>query len=685
METIVDIPYALQALFAAVRISLWFVLLFGFIAPLFLKHTRSLPGIEKLIYSWVGLGGVIIFTVFVLSVLHIYDFISLVLTLLLIPLIISIKESKQGPFTYLRNFEYKTLISHVRFIERFEGFKWPSLKKKWKTPEPYSTFGISRVIMVISIAICGGLIRMFPALQYASPFSRSWFYKLDRIKNIRLQDYFSGYPEPAGLHSLVSVFSMLTQLSPEMILHLLGALTSFFLCIIIFVSIKDITRNEYPMAAIFGMAVYAITPMLFMPLSLDLQIEANSIDLALCFAIPTIMIFMRNLRATYKSPWFYVLSGFIATGMTNFFVAFVVLLPLMVIGLFGLPRRRYIRSFLRVFSYLLIICGVVIAPFVVYALTHNISFGRFFIEQLYSTRVYSYFPRLILPIEELSVWYLWIGGITLAGYLLEKLIRRQKGIRDEIIFLLIFLSLSVIYSPLFDTVSSWLDTDQLNAFYSIMVALSAGILFSSVMRWCQLLFRFKNTLLRSVGMALFAFAFAFIVYRQGGVILSRQLPATVPNGFHQSYYNIINEFLPYSYATVAPQIERIAAKNRHYFMDYEYFLTKYGASDSLYHQQLASPAAAQSANSVLPASIFIFMEKAPYDSIQQGILYDSPRVMRDLKQWLTHFRNLEGRSLQVYYEDQQSIVYRIVNRRNESRISDILMQVRPGNKGNPDE
>ena len=680
MAFILNISYSLEALFAAFRISLWFILLFGFIAPLFLKHTRKLPGIEKLVYSWVGLGGVIIFSVFVLSVLHIYDFISIVLTLLLIPLVINIMESSEGVVSYFKKLEYRAIISQVTFIERFEGIKWSRIKEHFRSRESQSGFQISQTVLVICIALLGGLIRMYPALLNAAPFSRNWFFELNRVKNIRLQDYFSSYPEPSGMHSLVSVFSMVTQVSPEMILHLLGALSSFFLCVLIYVAIKDITRNEYPMAPIFGMAVYAITPMLLMPLSLDLQIEGNSLDLALCFAIPTLMIFVRNLRATYKSPWFYVLSGFIATGMTNLFVAFVILLPLMLIGLFSLPRRRYIKSFIKVFSYLLLISAVILGPIIIYNFTHGIDQVSFFLQRLYDTKVYSYFPLLIYPQNELSVIYLWIAGFMLLGYAIEKLVSRKNGVRDEIIFLLIFSGLSIIYSPLLEGVSLLIDVDQLNAFYSIMIAITAGILFSSLLRWSNLLFRLKDTAIRVVGILLFVVCVSGLIYQQGGIRVSRQLPTTIPNGFHQSYYKIIDDFLPYSYATVAPQLERITAKNRHYFMDYEYFLDEYSEQDSLYHEQLLNSNADRTAANVLPPSIFIFLEKPPYNEIQQGILYDSPSVMRDLEQWLLSFKKLENRTLEIYYEDQNTIVYQIINRRNASQIGDILLNIRPREK-----
>jgi hypothetical protein len=366
VEIFTQLPYKVEALFAAVRIVFTFVLLFGFMAPLFLSHTRDLPSIEKLIYSWVGLGGIIVFSIFVLTVFNIYDFISIAVTLLLITVIINIVRSKTDSLAdYFEKWELDTLVSQVRRIENRDRSYWTSFIANIKNVFRLNYREGSQWFLIFGIAVAGGLIRMYPALQNASPFSRGWFDQLNRVKELRLQQYFTDFPAPGGMHSLVSIFSMITQVSPEMILHLLGALSSFFLCIIVYWTARDITKNRHPMAPIMGMAIYALVPLLFLPLSLDQQVEASGIDLALCFAVPTFTIFMRNLRSKYKSPWFYVLSGFIATAFINLFVAFIILLPMMFVGLLSLPRRNYFKSFFKVSGFLFLLSIIVLFPFFV--------------------------------------------------------------------------------------------------------------------------------------------------------------------------------------------------------------------------------------------------------------------------------------------------------------------------------
>lgn len=681
MTLFAELPYWIDALFAAFRILFWFVLLFGVIGPLFLSYTRDLPLIEKIVYSWVGLGGIIIFATFLLTVLHIYDFISMIITLLLIPLIVNFLRSKHTNFlAFLKQWELKTLVDHIRLIEMEDQSLRSWIKSSIRTKFTLNWSENSRIFAVLGIAAAGASIRMIPVLQHAAPFSSGWFSHLNRVKNLRLQNYFSGIPEPGGVHSLVSLFSMLTQVSPEMILHLLGAITSFFLAIIIYWCGKDLTKNRYPLAPVAGMAIFALFPLLFMPVSFDQEIDAGSLKLALSFTFPTITIFIRNLRNRYKSHWFYVLAGFIATGMTNLFVAFIVLFPLMVMGLATLPRRNYLQSVRRVSVYLLSISLVVLVPYLAACYYFDVDIGAFLLTQLYNVHIYSYYPFLILPLEELSTLYIMIAG-TLSLYYIGLSIVRKGEIRDELIYMGVFILASLFYTPLVDfSAIAVLDVDQLNAFYAVAIAIFASIIFSTIMEVTNKILKFGDRAIRFCSWTLLTLAIGVLLYVQGGMKISLSNPDTVPNGFLEAYYQIIDDRLPYTYATVGPKVQRIMAKNRNYFMDYEYFLSEYSRLDSLYHRQKKLARISQEPAYILPASIFVFVEKPPYKSIQQGILYDSPSVMQSVNRWLAHYRTLPNRTVEVFYSTDNTVVYEIVNRKNESKIQDILYHIYPGDQ-----
>src|SRR5699024_3437333 len=114
-----EFAYTFEAIFAVFRITLSFLLLFGIIAPWLLDYPRKLPKIEGLIYSWVGLGGIIIFSIFVLTRLNIYDVISIVLTLLLIRPVRSVWAHRQeGVLNYIKGIEFKVVLQQIRLLEQ---------------------------------------------------------------------------------------------------------------------------------------------------------------------------------------------------------------------------------------------------------------------------------------------------------------------------------------------------------------------------------------------------------------------------------------------------------------------------------------------------------------------------------------------------------------------------------------
>ncbi|HLR31401.1 MAG TPA: hypothetical protein VK074_02860 [Fodinibius sp.] len=673
LEFFAEYSYWIEALLAACRIIFWFAIFFGLIGPSLLSFTRTLSFVEKTIYSWVGMGGILIFWVYALTMLNIYDLVSILLMLCLNPFFRNFSRSNAANILdYLKEWELKALVRYMQILENETQSFWSELKKKIAPSRNISWHEISETAAVGTIALAGAGIRLYPVLQNAAPLSSGWFDHLDRIKNMRLQDYIGASPEPGGMHALVSSFSLLTQVSPEMILHLLGGITTFFLCIIVYWAAKGISKPRYSLAAISGMAVYALTPLLLMPVSIDQEVDAGSLDLALCFGIPTIVIFIRNLRGQFGSPWFYPFMGFAATAMVDLFVAFTVLLTLIFIVLVTTPLQKYRRSSYKILLYLLGISALIILPYLAFCYYNGIDFQQFFLAQLFNIHVYSYFPFLLLPLDELSLVYLSIAAGLVLYYLLRWMIEKKKGY-SELIFLALFLLLSSIYLPV-TTVDEllWFDIDQFNGFYAIMIAIFITIVFVTLLEVIQYIFMIGKRGMQVCSWVILAAAISGCIFLQGGIKTSRAIPDTIPNGFMEAYYKIISERQPYTYATVGPKVQQVMAKNRNYFMEYSFFLNEYARVDSLYRQQLQLPKVEREGKRIPPASVFVFAEKAPYTSIQQGILYNSKSVMQNIEQWISHYRALPNRKVDVFYSDHSTIVYELVNRHGASQIYEIL-------------
>ncbi|SMO34592.1 hypothetical protein [Gracilimonas mengyeensis] len=681
--------YSLQAIFSALRILITFVFLFGYVTPFFFRHAAQQNGIDRIVYSWAGLGGLLTIGVFILVSLHIYDFISILFFLLMLPLLVRFFKRKWEGNSVVDIFtmeENRLVAKQVKLIEKVKYLTWGDAKKKLKKKIKPNSQQDAFTLAAVLIAVSGAVLRIIPSIQNSSPFSRLWYFELDAVKQLSLQQYFDGYPAPRGMHSIIHFFSTITQVSPELILHILGGLISFFLTIIIFWVIRDITRNKHLSAAVFGAMLYAIFPTMFLPVSLELESELSSLSLALCFAIPTAIFYLRNIRSGDKTPWFYIAMGIIATGLTDIFVLLMVLMPFLIFGIFSLPKRRFTQQAGKLFVYLTSLYLLVLSPYVIYCLINGIKVDAFFQDQLFNTQVFSFAPNLLIPIEELSLRYLVAGVFLLVAYLIRHFIQDKKRLGEEIIFLIVFVMVSFVYTPFFDFQYVWIDPDQLNSFYGLLIAIVAGISLHSLLMLIEWISDAFHKVKRYAGSVLTAgFAIWFFVL-QDGVEVSRMLPKTQPNGFFDAYYSIINERVPYTYATVGPDLDNGLARNRHYFMNYDFFLDNYGAIDSLYQQYLTVPDNQRNPEEEIPpASIFLFVEKPPYGSIQQGILYDAQGVMRDMEQWLSSYRELEGRKVEVYHETDNAIVYEIINREGESTITGVLRNIYPEGEGRAEQ
>lgn len=141
--------------------------------------------------------------------------------------------------------------------------------------------------------------------------------------------------------------------------------------------IREITKGKRLTAALFGASIFALIPTLLLPISLEAETGINTILLALCFALPTAFIFVRNLRSVDKAPWFYVTMGIIATALTDIFVLLVVLLPFLIYGLLAIPRKRFGINLLKVVAYLVIVFTVSLSPYFIHLITMGLDINSF--------------------------------------------------------------------------------------------------------------------------------------------------------------------------------------------------------------------------------------------------------------------------------------------------------------------
>ena len=676
--------YSLQVFGVVLRLLAWYVLLFGVLGPYILPGIPRTSLAYRLMYSWIGAGGFILVSTVLLVQIYLYDFISIAILLFVLPFSIYVKTYRNQGYSYGEAFSFiyhQLLLKQIRFIEKF---KWKEFIKKIKDKTRYfqrvrhqDTISLLESFLVPVVALVGAFIRFYPAFSNASPFTRSWYDSLHRVKELSLQQYFDVSVDPGGMHVLVNFFSKLTQVSPELILHLLGGLTSMLISVWIYGMLRGMIHERRTIAPLAGMSLYALAPIVIMPISLETQVVPNTIDLGLSFALPVVMVWMRNLRRGRNLFGMFVAGGIVAAGLINLFVLLLILLPgLVILGLTVPGNVPYYRQVLDIGKVLLLAAAVLSVYGLVTYLSAGVDMNTYLLEQLYSTEFYSYFPNLWLPLEQMAFIYGIIGVFTVLLTVINNLVGRRKDI-FQYHFYGIFILVSLLYLPELELGYTYVDLDQLSAFYAVLIAVLGGLLFYNFISLLTFVFKQRPTLQPYVEIVCAIAGIGYILFLQGGIRTSNILPQTLPNGFFYGYYQIIEENLSYTYATVSPAIDSTLAKNRHFFMDYNYFLNNYSSIDSLYYDQLAANINKQDMQSIPPASIFVFVAKPPYNNIQSGILNDPSGTMNALRQWINEYKQMEDRRVRVYNNYENSVIYEIVNREDEVRIDDILDHTYP--------
>lgn len=681
------INYTSNIIFSAIRVVFWYVLLFGLISPLFLPKVKNLDTVSRLIYSWMGMGGILLAGILGLTLLNLYDYIGILALFIAIPLlhVLFLGVQKKETAQYLNQIENSFIVWQVRaleFVTRIKADRW--VKDQSDTiQQEIASFKrhFSWNFTVLFVASVGSIIRLIPAFRSAAPYSNDTLFMLSRVKDIGMQHFWGQTPDPSGTYALANLFSLMSQISPEMIIHLFGALISFVLCLVIYWSVDTITGHKSPFASLFGMTLFALFSTTLMPISLAQQISSSGIYLALSFGIPTILAYGTYLKNDDASNVvFFVVLGLIATGLTNLFVYLAVVLPTVFLEWLYFYRNVDFKTWARKGS---AIVGNILLLSVVYGIpisTKGLSAHNFIQAQLLNTDAFVFTPSLLFNFTDQTFVLAALACLIIGGCLIEWVVKKRFR-SAECLFSAYFLLITTFYLPQIKSSLNWVDFGQLDAFYAVLIAVFGGLVLHYFSRFLNIIFKEVRSSILATGV-LFILATSALIGYQGGIKTHNELPKTEPDGFYRAYFKIIQERLPWTYSIVAPDVDQSLSKDRHYFMDYNYFLSSYSKIDSLYHAELQkrkkNKKLRPEEQKLLPAaSIFVFVAKPPYDKLRESTNFDPAPVMKQLNEWLQNYRQKPNRTLNTFYESQNAVVYEIDNQSEKSKVNDLLYDITP--------
>jgi len=163
---------------------------------------------------------------------------------------------------------------------------------------------------------------------------------------------------------------------------------------------------------------------------------------------------------------------------------------------------------------------------------------------------------------------------------------------------------------------------------------------------------------------------ASIFYQQNKINSLTEADKT-PKQILDAYDKIEQTFFPLSYCVVNDPATQVISTNKHFFMNYDFFLDEYQNIDSINFKHRKDPK---------------FLIKNPEYSLSKSVLVfvlnDSNKaennifsLNKELKSSLINELDVlksRGRKVSLFYESKILNVYEIINEPQESKISDLI-------------
>lgn len=722
--------YELQIYITLARAGVWFFLLAWFGWLLLRRYGQDLTLIDQLIHGWGIFGGVCLFLSFLLSATRLFDFIGTILGIgLILTAVLKVQSYVQAKVEKSKidkakgeNSKFKKsraeksdlvkdtpsvasfLVLQIQFIERFKSV-FQSPENRRGTYESFKLHDIfystsARHSGAIVFLIAASVFWLLPVLEQASPSSRYWFYELDFTKLTKVEHSFTSLPNPPGFYLISSLFSTLAQISPERILYISGAATGFILHMLIYwvlyKILSDSQKKESQFdrtkqigkdksderisvqilcSALFGSIFFALTQTYLHPVVFTGQMMEIRILLAFSFAILTIYSFMGVDKWNRYTALFAI--NFLATAFTDFHVWLLILLPIVLI--LWLFKSHVHRQKGKVYQTLWL--GSL-------TLTIAVVYGLALLQQGVSIRLFLFHNLMMLNLldvkEAATFGYDFIHFIYLAvGIFMTTvtMIGWRRGFHPSGRLLLAggFTVYIAIYPYLKFWSSEWIHPVAFTYLYLILLSFTAGLVFWYVV-WLfnQLYFHLVGRQQRWFSPILLAGFLACLIAYGNISFGNSQLSKPVPDGFIKAYHQLKDERIPFTYSTVWPNVMEPMARHRHNHLGYSFFLDDFlGIDEDFYHlvQTSELPVEELEFEYRPKPSIFIFVAKPPYLNLQRSVLSNEVEHMQQLREWVEHYQQLEGRSIRIFWEDTETLVYELIYQTGTSRVRESLREI----------
>lgn len=647
-------------------IRLSFIILFLFyLNRKFVNVSRHVNFLEFIVRNWFRYASVMLIIIFTLVQLNAYNLFNTMFLLLMILGIdiIGIVNLKR-PRAFFNTHIKTALLGFLRNVENKRSFWfWFALDNSRKRKKT----GRNTLLLVLTIIIGAVtfLSRYYFIIYDNYSLSDAWIYDLSKVIPFDAQQWFSNELSVQGEFAMVNFYGKVTDVSPEIALQVIAILESTLLAIIIFWTINKLTPSKYlaPLIASFSFAlVYVLTP-----LNVYFLLKANPIFFALTLALPAFVYYVRpsSLKTGKLSYYLNYVLIFTGIGLIDLFTMCILVPPFLIVGLLITKFKHKKYNLLAVLGFL----TAVVILLGIYAVACYYQKGdliEFINSGLLSVSSYTYVPQLIFPYAEIIRYAQYS---TFIGFFLVVILIgfKKEDWRSTIVFFVYFNFLILLTN----VKTQWLDVDMLKNSLSVFLPIILGLNVAIIVRIGNFIFHKYERFSPITATVLMAAMIYASIYYQERKINSLTEADKTPKQILDAYDKIGQTFFPFSYCVVNDATAQVISTNKHFFMNYDFFLQDYPEIDSMYFKFKKDPKfLVENPEYSVSKSLLVFVLNDNGNQ-EDNIFSLNKHLKKDLLHQIELLRK-RGRKVNLFYESDILDVYEIINEPKESKISDLI-------------
>ena len=524
---------------------------------------------------------------------------------------------------------------------------------------------------------------MIICVTVATYFSRSFFYEFDHytlsalwqqdlftLKNIANHNWFNNQNYVLGEYIAIVLYKYLTNISWLSALHTFGLLESAVMAGVLFWFVYKLTGKSIFSALLASLSFAFLYGILF--LDLGTLSQHTSILFSLLFFLLAASLLLNPLSISPRKIFKTLFWLFLGIALSNLFVSLVVL-PLFFLASVPWLFKKHRKQLLAGFISYIFATGLMLVVYAFITLVKGDSFSVFITNQLYTVSNYTFLPQLLIPYADYMTVLRFSGLLTVVVLLIfwSQNTKKWRKLLSFHSFFGLLLLLTFFENQFFDL-------DMLNQ----VITVCSPIFFATSFYSFYLIL--KSALFRKTAIPV-PYKVSFIILFIGGIIVLQKNNFThVPKGNEtaievaQAYSQIEQTYIPFSYLVVNLESHTSISKDSHLFIYYDSFNGSYLKIDELFSKRKNDKKfLKEHPEYILPSSTFLFLYKK--NGLPTDVTFDDLTHMKAARNSLQILKGRK-RHVSVFYRSSNLVVYEIVNKPGEGKITDLLAKNIHGEK-----